>query len=83
MARPEVQDRGDHPGPGLGAGDWGDGDMLGARDFCAREQARLGDEFQRLAGATRGPGTIRGLRTPGLKFLWFGATREFEYPPTQ
>ena len=66
-----------------GAGDWDDGGMLGARDFCAREQARLGDEFQRLAGATRGPGTIRGFRTPGLKLLWFGATREFEYPPTQ
>ena len=44
---PEETIRGQGSGR-AGAGDWGDGGMLGARDFCAREQARLGDEFQRM-----------------------------------
>ncbi len=56
---------------------------LSAADFCVRERARLRDEFQRLAGASRAESTLEGLRNPGLKLLWFLASRGHSLPPSQ
>jgi hypothetical protein len=65
------------------ADDWTLDSSASARAFLSGENARLRDAFQSLAGDSRAPRTISGLRTAGLKLVWWAATRGLEWPLSQ
>ena len=72
----------------------GDGTRLGVVDqlqqshtitdsvFVQIERARLRSEFQRLAGTSRAPRTVRNLRNHAEKMLWWFAAFQRPLPPS-
>ena len=50
--------------------------------FLRHESAVLRAEHLRLLSSARAERTISNLRNPGLKLLWFCASRQYNFPPT-
>ena len=57
--------------------------LLSPHQFIRRERELLRVAFLSLAGSARAPRTIRNLLYPGLKLLWWLASRGHPLPPTQ
>jgi hypothetical protein len=50
--------------------------------FLAAESTSLRTVHREMLGAAREKRTIRNLRNPGLKLLWWCASRRYNFPPT-
>ena len=51
-------------------------------DYIAAEEEHLADLTQRFLGGARAPRTYGNLRNPGLKLIWFQASRGRSLPPS-
>ena len=51
-------------------------------EFLSRERARLSSVYDDLAGHARATRTVRNLKNPALKLLWFLASRDRPLPPS-
>jgi hypothetical protein len=75
----DAEDAGGDPDP-----EPADLDGFGASvpEFLSRERAHLSAVYDDLAGHARAPRTVRNLKNPALKLLWFLASRGRPLPPS-